>query len=270
MTNNKISFEKYEATGNDFIIINGNIHSNINFIPDIVSSLCNRNFGIGSDGLIIIDSHEKYDFRMTYFNSDGKIGSMCGNGGRSAVAFALFNNMLKSDSIIFEAIDGVHTAVVESQDDNKAIINLKMQNPTTPTYPIDDAFFINTGSPHLIIFVKNALDIDVFNKGSELRNSKELAPGGANINFVSKDNGGIFVRTYERGVEDETLSCGTGVTASAIAYCLKNKKTGKQSIKINTKGGKLQVNFTINSNNSISDVFLIAYAKKVFKGEIKI
>lgn len=256
-----IQFNKYQGAGNDFIIIDN--RKNI-ISPDdsnLINKLCNRRFGIGADGLIIISDNFQYDFEMQYFNSDGFEGSMCGNGGRCAAAFAIKIG-IAGKKLSFKAIDGQHRAIYE--DNN---IKLKMNDVLDPHF-INGNYFMNTGSPHYILFRKDVKNINVDTEGSKIRWSEEFSPEGTNVNFVETEKNGIYVRTYERGVEAETLSCGTGVTASAIAAVLQGH-FDTNSINVMTKGGNLSVSFTI-SGKTISDIWLTGPATFVFEGKIEV
>jgi diaminopimelate epimerase len=256
-----LAFNKYQGTGNDFIIIDN--RNNI-FNPgnnELVKFLCDRRFGIGADGLILISSETGYDYRMIYFNSDGNESSMCGNGGRCAAAFAI-RHSIAGTTQKFMTFDGLHEAV-----EDREIIRLKM-NDVTGYKIIDNHYFINTGSPHYVLFSKDVRKMDVHNSGKELRWSDKFAPGGTNVNFAEFTDTGIFVRTFERGVEAETLSCGTGVTASAIASVLSgNLKPGK--VNIETPGGKLSVEFRIDAER-VTDIWLSGPATFVFDGKIEV
>jgi diaminopimelate epimerase len=254
-----VPFNKYQGAGNDFIIID-NRKSILN--PDdssLISRLCDRRFGIGADGLILICRNPLYDFEMKYFNSDGFEGSMCGNGGRCSADFAIRKGIAEK-KLTFKAIDGVHKAVSE-----EGIIRLQMNDVTEPRL-INNSYFLNTGSPHYIIFRKDVKNIDVNAEGKIIRWSGEFAPGGTNVNFVETDKTGIYVRTFERGVEEETLSCGTGVTASAIASVLSGH-FDTNSVNVRTRGGNLSVSFKI-AGRTISDIWLSGPATFVFAGEI--
>ena len=259
LTHMTLPFNKYQGTGNDFIIIDNRkgIFNPAN--NDLVKYLCDRRFGIGADGFILITTAQGYDYRMIYYNSDGNESSMCGNGGRCAAAFAI-RHEIASKSQKFITSDGLHEAVEEA-----GIIRLKM-NDVTGFQLIDDHYFINTGSPHYVVFRKDVMKMDVRNRGKEIRWSNKFAPGGTNVNFAEISDTGIFVRTFERGVEDETLSCGTGVTAAAIASVLRGYfKAGK--INIETPGGKLSVEFN-RDEDKITDVWLCGPATFVFEGTI--
>jgi diaminopimelate epimerase len=261
LTKMTFTFNKYQGTGNDFIIID---NRDSLFNPEdhkIINKLCDRRFGIGADGLILVSDHRDYDFEMKYFNSDGYLGSMCGNGGRCASHFSMMKGIAGKNQK-FLAADGVHEA--NASDD---IVHLKMGD-VIATEIIDGNYFINTGSPHYIIFRSDIDSIDVRVEGRLIRHSSAFKPGGTNVNFVELSENGISVRTFERGVEDETLSCGTGVTASAIASLL----TGHfdtRSVSVKTKGGELSVSATV-TGKLISDIWLSGPATFVFEGKIDI
>lgn len=258
----QLPFYKYHGTGNDFVIID---NRNQIFVPQNrnkqIKYLCDRRFGIGADGLILLENSDKYAFKMVYFNSDGNESTMCGNGGRCVVAFAKFLDLFAEDKVVFEAIDGLHYANLEGD-------NIKLQMKDVATIEtIEDGFFLNTGSPHVVKWVYDAKNYPVFKEGKEIRNSNEFSSEGTNVNFVSKNaDGTLFVRTYERGVEDETFSCGTGVTAVALVA---SQHGFNSPIEINTLGGNLTIYFT-NKGNGFSEVFLEGPATFVFKGEIDI
>jgi diaminopimelate epimerase len=209
--------------------------------------------------LILICGNPLYDYEMKYFNSDGFEGSMCGNGGRCSADFAIRKGIAEK-KLAFKAIDGVHKAVSE-----EGIMRLQMNDVTEPRL-INNSYFLNTGSPHYVIFRKDVKNIDVNAEGKIIRWSGEFAPGGTNVNFVETDKTGIYVRTFERGVEEETLSCGTGVTASAIASVLSGH-FDTNSVNVRTRGGNLSVSFKI-AGNTISDIWLSGPATFVFAGEI--
>jgi diaminopimelate epimerase len=256
-----IAFNKYQGTGNDFIIID---NRNSIFSPDnsaLIKKLCDRRFGIGADGLILINNKTGFDFEMVYFNADGFIGTMCGNGGRCTADFALKSGIAEK-KLRFIAADGIHFAESDGE-----LIRLKM-NDVNEIRSVAGNYFINTGSPHYVIFTKELGNLDVFNKGRKIRQSKDFQPGGTNVNFVESESNGIFVRTFERGVEDETLSCGTGVTASAIASVLSGHFVSSP-VNVRTRGGNLSVEFDVNGTQ-ISDIWLCGPATFVFEGKIKI
>jgi len=255
-----IEFHKYHGTGNDFIIID-NRDLTFNSDTKTISMMCHRRFGIGADGLMLLENSDKHDFLMRYYNSDGKEGSMCGNGGRSIVKFAKDIGLIK-DSTIFLATDGVHHATI-----NDNIISLKMADVNCINKN-NSHLFLDTGSPHHVEFVNNIKEFDVFNKGQNIRNSETYFPNGTNVNFVEVIGNSLFVRTFERGVEDETYSCGTGVVASVLAYAFLNNIDSK-SINVDTKGGQLSVKFE-SDINGYSNIWLTGPATKVFKGIIQL
>lgn len=259
-----LKFHKYQGTGNDFIIID-NRNNNFKIDSDIISYLCNRRIGIGADGLICLGASEKYNFQMKYYNSDGKEGSMCGNGGRCITAFAAKLGIIGKKAV-FEAIDGIHEAEIINFSDTEEIIRLYMKD-VDKIIKNGENYFLNTGSPHLVIFTNNINEIDVTKEGRNIRYSNDFAPSGTNVNFVEVLQNELFVRTYERGVEDETLSCGTGVTATALAYA--SYKQDIDNVTIKTNGGYLNVGFK-KSEKSFCNIYLQGAVKFVFTGDIDI
>jgi diaminopimelate epimerase len=256
-----MKFSKYQGTGNDFIMIDDrSLDSNLS--QSQIEQLCNRRFGIGADGLILLQNAEGYDFKMVYFNADGTEGSMCGNGGRCIVRFAHDLGII-TEAAKFIAVDGEHLASVCDEE-----IFLKMMDvPEIEHHTNYD--YANTGSPHYITYVHDLEDKDVYEIGRKIRYSDEwAAKGGTNVNFVQlNDAQTIAVRTYERGVEDETYSCGTGVTACALSASLKHAM--ESPIHIKTLGGALQVSFQKGANGSFTNIYLIGPAVKVFVGEFE-
>lgn len=259
-----MSFTKYQGTGNDFILVDNRNHSFSEISGEEIKRICNRHFSIGADGFMLLNQKEGYDFEMKYFNADGNPGTMCGNGGRCMVRFA-YDLGIHKNSYHFLASDGEHEAEIESGSN---IINLKMKD--VPGYQeVDGDFIVNTGSPHYIKFVSDIMDVEVVKKGTEIRYSEKFAKEGINVNFVEeKEADEIVVRTYERGVEDETLSCGTGVTACALV-CHHNE-VGYNDVTVITKGGKLVVRYDRNFDNSYSNIWLCGPAEKAFEGKIEI
>ncbi len=253
----KIPFHKYQATGNDFVLID-NRSGQVRLTEDDVRKLCHRKFGIGADGLMLIETHPTLDFSLAYYNSDGS-QSLCGNGSRAAVAMAAALGMIK-ERARFLAYDGQH----EAQLLPHGLIKLKM-NPVTGIRQQGEAFFVQTGSPHHVQFVANAEAVDVYRQGQAIRYSEIYQPHGTNVNFVEERSGEIVVRTYERGVEDETLSCGTGVTAAALAA---HARGYASPVTIATRGGQLSVAFEATSQGGFDEIYLIGPAEKVFEGEI--
>lgn len=256
-----IAFNKYHGTGNDFIIIDNRNRVLNPPVSALIRKLCDRRFGIGADGLIIISEHEGYDFEMAYYNADGQESSMCGNGGRCAVDFAIRSG-ISGKKLTFMAADGPH----QSEYDN-GIIRLRL-NDVSGSDIINGNHFINTGSPHYVVFTEDPDLINVSSEGKRLRWSPDFPEGGTNVNFAGIENNGLYVRTFERGVEDETLSCGTGVTASAIAAVLSGHFVSGP-VNVRTRGGNLKVEFDGNSD-LITNIWLCGPATFVFEGQIKI
>lgn len=260
----KISFAKYHGTGNDFIIIDNRQY---HWAPSAqqAAAMCARNFGIGADGLMLLSERSGFDFAMTYFNADGKESTMCGNGGRCMTAFAVSLG-LAGTVCSFWAADGMHTAeVLGTQPDFSYRLRMK---DTRIGHIFNDGIYIDTGSPHFVQFVSEVSSVDVPAAGKILRHDPRFAPGGTNVDFVGIQKEGLFVRTFERGVENETLSCGTGVTASALAYASRNP--GNHGLyQVSTMGGKLQVSFE-QAGDIFKEIWLEGPATFVYKGEIEI
>lgn len=288
-----IPFYKYQGTGNDFALIDQRETVYLTKADtNIIRQLCDRRFGIGGDGLMLLQQKEGFDFEMVYFNADGTEGSMCGNGGRCLTAFAHFLGVFEK-KCTFWAIDGAHEAVVAPLPP-KGVTHSPLELPYSPLGSgvwvelkmIDvamssieqgnDYFLMNTGSPHYVVFVEDLTDINVYENGRAIRYSERFEKEGVNVNFVEiapppqeGEIRGIGVATYERGVEDETFSCGTGVTAAAIAYHLKNGAATEVPIK--TKGGQLAVKFSKNTEGGIfENVWLCGLATRVFGGSIEV
>lgn len=258
-----LQFYKYQGTGNDFIILDNRDNQYDEITNQQVAKICHRRFGIGADGLMMLNSKAGYDFEMIYYNADGNPSSMCGNGGRCLVKFA-FDMGIHKYTYHFIAADGEHEADI----DNHNRIRLKMKNVDSvdehSSYTV-----LDTGSPHYVKFVNNVEDADVFTTGRAIRNSNHFAKEGINVNFVeSTGEDSIFVRTYERGVEDETLSCGTGVTAAALMSA--HNERGFNRVEIKTPGGHLSVEFNKISDHEFHDIWLCGPATFVYKGEIDI
>lgn len=262
-----LKFWKYEGVGNDFILIDGR-NKKIEIAAENISMLCDRHRGIGADGLMILEKSKGYDFAMRYFNSDGGEVGMCGNGGRCISLFA-HHRGIGSDTLFFSGKDGEHTARIVTQEADSAIIELSMIDVESFEYK-DKAFIINTGVPHYVEFVDNVDEVDVVERGREIRYSDRFkASGGINVNFVEiVQFGQLKVRTYERGVEDETLACGTGATASAIAAHL-YAQGDSTSFAVNVRGGRLDVKFDSADGHSFTNIKLTGPARRVFYGEIK-
>ena len=259
----QLEFYKYQGTGNDFVMID----NRSNFFPkentQLVAHLCDRRFGIGADGLILLDNDTDTDFRMVYYNSDGNLSSMCGNGGRCLVAFAKKLNIIQNETT-FIATDGLHYATVA--DDG--VVSLQMID-VEKIKSTSEYSFLNTGSPHHVQLVADLEHYNVKENGAAIRYGALYGKPGSNVNFVKKIDATTFaLRTYERGVEDETLACGTGATAVAIAMNAIGQ-TDLNTININVEGGKLAVSFDKN-NGKYSNVFLKGPAEFVFKGTIEL
>lgn len=259
----QLEFYKYQGTGNDFVMIDNRSETFPKDDTKLIERLCDRRFGIGADGLILLENDPETDFRMVYYNSDGNQSSMCGNGGRCLVAFAKKLNVIGNDTT-FIATDGLHHASV---GDN-GLVSLQMIDVAN-IKKSDDHVFLNTGSPHHVQMVDDLEHYNVKEKGAEIRYGDLYGKQGSNINFVKKiDDKTFSLRTYERGVEDETLACGTGATAVAIAMNATGE-TDATSIDLNVEGGKLVVSFNKEAGK-FTDVFLKGPAEFVFKGVIEI
>lgn len=256
----QIDFQKYQGTGNDFILID-NRRKEISITNEQVALLCHRRFGIGADGLILLELEPGFDFKMVYYNSDGNPSSMCGNGSRCLVAFAKSLGIIENKAK-FVAIDGPHEATVDGE-----MVSVKMQDVKQMELG-DDYFYLNTGSPHYVKMVKDVQNFDVFHEGKNIRNSDRFREEGTNVNFIEKLENELFVRTYERGVEDETFSCGTGVTAAALVAAVKGVATGKNSCLIKTLGGTLEVSFEKVLEQNFYNIWLKGPAVRVYKGSI--
>lgn len=252
-------FYKYQGTGNDFIMIDDRECVFPAHDVALIERLCHRRFGIGADGLILLRSHPTADFEMLYHNADGKIGSMCGNGGRATVQFA-HDLAVIENSTTFMAVDGLHDAHLKD-----GWVHLKMSD-VSAIEKAEDSFFMNTGSPHFVQWVNKIDTHAVFEEGKKVRYSDRFAPGGTNVNFMEKLDNVLTVRTYERGVEDETYSCGTGVTACAISASFSGMKS---PVQISTKGGRLAVSFEL-KNDVYTNIYLMGPAVKVFEGTLQL
>jgi diaminopimelate epimerase len=254
-----LTFFKYQGTGNDFVMIDNRSKTFLKDNINLISKLCDRHFGIGADGVILIENDVKFDFKMIYFNADGS-ETFCGNGGRCAAAFARHLHIIEN-STNFIAVDGPHFATIEN-----SVVSLKMIDVDDVRVQ-ENSVFVNTGTQHHVELVENLDVYPVFENGKKIRYSYKEP--GSNVNFVTQMNDITFkVRTYEKGVENETLACGTGVTAVAIAMH-KIKKTVSSIIYLPVKGGVLEVSFT-EENGTYTNVFLKGPANFVYKGEISI
>jgi len=253
-------FYKYHATGNDFVIVD-NRKGEYSFSVDDIKKICDRKFGVGADGIMLIEKHSSLDFNLVYFNADGS-PSLCGNGSRAAVMMASALGMVNGKAK-FNAYDGLHEAQILPNGN----VRLKM-NDVKEIKSLGEGVFLNTGSPHFIKWVSEIKKYPVFEEGKKIRYSEDFKPAGTNVNFVEQlDGNSIFVRTYERGVENETLSCGTGVTAASLASISHHLVS---PIAVKTLGGDLSVEFKVSHDGSFTDIFLIGPAKMVFEGVLEL
>jgi diaminopimelate epimerase len=257
----RIDFNKYQGTGNDFVVLDNRDGKYAGITNDQVRFLCDRKFGIGSDGLMMLENASGFDFKMRYFNADGNEGSMCGNGGRCLVKYAYDKGVVKQ-SYQFTASDGHHEAIML----DNGLIKLKMQD-VSGMEEVDHDKILNTGSPHYIQNVQQLKEFDVYQSGRSIRYNERFKNEGINVNFVEKTSDGIKIRTYERGVENETLSCGTGATAAALAS---STTMGHQTMAVHVEGGLLQIEFDRVGQLEFNNIWLIGPAQFVFSGNIEI
>lgn len=259
----QIPFVKYHGTGNDFILIDDRTR----LFPEggqIIKQLCDRHFGVGADGIILLRNHAEHDFEMIFNNPDGSPASFCGNGGRCIVAFAQSLEIIGMQTK-FMAPDGIHNATILREEGHETLVRLEMCDAVI--YESTDTYcYLNTGTYHYVEFVEDLNQIDIINKGRNIRMQDRFLPHGTNVNFVGLSPNGLMVRTYEKGVENETLSCGTGVTASAIAASLRQ---GGSDFLVNTPGGKLRVTFKHDAGRFFH-IYLEGNATRVFEGQISI
>ncbi|MGB7528624.1 diaminopimelate epimerase [Sphingobacterium cellulitidis] len=258
----EIQFYKYQGAGNDFILIDNRNGSFDAGNQQLIQKLCDRRFGIGGDGLMLLQDTNNYDFQMLYFNSDGKEGTMCGNGGRCLVAFARDLGIIQNDTV-FLAVDGKHDAQIEQNTVNLGMIDVD------EFHKDGEAFVLNTGSPHYVQFVEDLSEKDVFQAGYAIRNNSTYGEKGINVNFIQEEGNGYFVRTFERGVEDETYACGTGAVASAMSVAIKSGNDGYFEIPIRVLGGQLLISFH-KKGHQFKNVYLSGPANLVFEGKIDI
>lgn len=256
-------FYKYQGAGNDFILIDHRMGPVKDISYKRIHELCDRRFGIGGDGLMFLTDHPDYDFEMHYFNADGNPGSMCGNGGRCIVAFARHLGIIDKETN-FLAVDGPHYAKIS---ENGEWVDLQMIDIDTITRD-GDAYVLNTGSPHYVLQTENLKDLDVYQEGKAIRNNGTYREKGINVNFVEDQGDRLFVRTFERGVEDETFACGTGVTAVALAVARHKQQSGHIETPVKVLGGDLKISFDYDGRH-FTNVFLCGPAKKVFEGEVE-
>ena len=263
----KVVFSKYHGNGNDFILVDNRKNSFPKKDPGLISELCHRRFGIGADGLILLEkSKTALDFSMVYFNSDGKEGSLCGNGGRCITAFARSLGLIRK-FVTFSAADGEHHSILLDYSPSVSKVRLRMNDPVLIKSG-RDFFFFHTGSPHYVVTHSETDELNVVEEGRKIRYGPEFRKSGTNVDFIRRSRDGVFMRVYERGVEDETYSSGTGAVASALAASLLGWSR-KENCIVNTKGGPLKVMF-IRKGNSFSDVWLEGPVHKVFAGEVTV
>ncbi len=259
-----IHFYKYQGAGNDFIMVDNRNNNIDHHNPRLISHLCDRRFGIGGDGIMFLQNITGYDFEMVYYNADGQPSSMCGNGGRCIVAFAKHLGIIDGETT-FLAVDGPHYAKISASGDWVSLQMIDVDTITTDA----DAYVLNTGSPHYIKLADGLKDKDVYHEGYAIRNNDTYREKGINVNFVEPMDKGYFVRTFERGVEDETYACGTGVTAVALAMAKHNNQIGKIETPIKVLGGNINIRFSYDGQK-FTDIFLEGPAVKVFEGEVNL
>lgn len=271
-----MTFYKYQGAGNDFLIAD-NRSGELQLSTEQIASLCDRRYGVGADGLMLLECSAEYDFRMVYFNSDGSGGMMCGNGGRCMVAFAADQGIEHFD---FDAADGFHTAQILAASGAQKTVRLKMKDVAdiqkyeslTGVNVPSQGCFLDTGTRHYVRFVEGLESYDIVSEGRDIRyNGQELQPVGANVNYVEPFDGGVKVRTYEKGVEDETFACGTGIVASCVASYvtgLKPSETfedGRVKYVVMAKKDALSVDFIPSETLVAKDVWLTGPATFVAK-----
>ena len=259
-----IHFYKYQGAGNDFILVDNRNNVINHHNPALIAHLCDRRFGIGGDGVLFLQNHEGYDFEMVYYNADGQPSSMCGNGGRCIVAFAKYLGIIETETN-FLAVDGPHYSKISATGD---WVSLQMIDVDQISLD-EDAYVLNTGSPHYIKLTDNLKTKDIYTEGKAIRNNDTYRAKGINVNFVEPNGEGYFVRTFERGVEDETYACGTGVTAVALAMAKHNHQNGHINTPIKVLGGDLNIRFDYDGEK-FSGIFLEGPAVKVFEGEVTV
>jgi diaminopimelate epimerase len=259
-----IPFYKYQGAGNDFVLVDNRKNTVDHHNPDMIAQICDRRFGVGGDGIMFLQNKPGYDFEMVYYNADGQPSSMCGNGGRCIVAFAKYLGVIDTETN-FLAVDGPHYAKISAEGD---CVSLQMIDVDTITRD-GEAYVLNTGSPHYVLQVEDLKSMDVYHDGHAIRNNATYREKGINVNFIEPLDKGYFVRTFERGVEDETYACGTGVTAVALAMAQHNNQTGHITTPIKVLGGDLNIRFDYDGKK-FTNIFLEGPAKLVFEGDIEI
>ena len=259
-----LHFYKYQGAGNDFILVDNRDLAFKDTDKQTVSKLCDRRFGIGADGMMLLQNQENYDFEMLYFNADGNPGSMCGNGGRCIVAFAKHLGIIDTETN-FLAVDGPHYAKVSEQGNwvDLQMIDINKINRDGAAYVLD------TGSPHYVTQVEELKTLNVYESGYNIRNNETYKAEGINVNFVEDLGDHLFVRTFERGVEDETYACGTGVTAVALSMAKHKNTLGHIDTPVKVLGGELNIHFDYDGE-SFRNVFLCGPAEQVFEGDLNL
>lgn len=257
-------FYKYQGAGNDFILVDNRNNAVNHQNPPLIARLCDRRFGIGGDGIMFLQEKQGYDFEMVYYNADGQPSSMCGNGGRCIVAFAKYLGLIDTETD-FLAVDGPHHAKISADGEWVSLQMIDVDEISRD----GEAYVLNTGSPHYIALANNLENKDVYHDGYAIRNNDMYKKQGINVNFVEPAGDGYFVRTFERGVEDETYACGTGVTAVALAMAKHNHQTGSLNTPIKVLGGNLNIRFETDGEH-FKHIFLEGPAKLVFEGEVEI
>ena len=258
----KIRFYKYQGAGNDFILVDNRENAVDHSNPRLIARLCDRRFGIGGDGMMFLQNKEGFDFEMVYYNADGQPSSMCGNGGRCIVAFAKFLGIIKNETE-FLAVDGPHNAKITDEGDWVSLQMIDVKELKTDL----DAYVLDTGSPHYVSLQTDLKNFDVFTEGKKIRYNDIYSAKGINVNFVEDMGDYLFVRTYERGVEDETYACGTGVTAVAMSIAKHKNQLGHIKTNIKVLGGDIKIEFDYDGTN-FTNVFLCGPAKLVFEGKL--
>ena len=254
-------FYKYQGAGNDFVILDNRLEEYNRLDQKDIFLICDRHFGVGADGLMLLNKHAEADFEMKYFNADGKEGTMCGNGGRCITAFAKHKGLIEEETT-FMAVDGLHQARITRDN----WVELKMQDVSTVEIGYDYAI-LDTGSPHYIQFTEFLGDVDVVAEGRKIRQQERFMPDGINVNFLEYGTRALQVRTYERGVENETLACGTGITACALVSAGNQNK--HYQVPVQVKGGDLEVRFDKVDQQHFTNIWLCGPAEKVFEGDMQ-
>lgn len=260
----KVKFYKYQGAGNDFVLVDNRNEAFNHHNPELIARICDRRFGVGADGMMFLQNHAGFDFEMVYYNADGRPSSMCGNGGRCIVAFARFLGAIGLETN-FLAVDGPHYAKIAESGDWVSLQMIDVDHVNRD----GAAYVLNTGSPHYVALCEGLAAKDVYHDGYAIRNNDTYRAEGININFVEPDADGYFVRTFERGVEDETYACGTGVTAVALAMAKHNNQTGHIVTPIKVLGGNLSIRFDYNGRQ-FTNIFLEGPAVRVFEGELEV